>query len=394
MILAEEKGSSMTQLLAQVFYDQFKAPCEALSHAPGRVNLIGEHTDYNDGFVLPMALDRGISVAARRRRDRRLRIYSPEYSQIVELDLNALRREGPAQWYHYAAGMHHALRQDGYNVVGADMAVLGNLPKGAGLSSSAALELAVGRAACALGGWSWDPVAMALLAQKAESEFVGVKCGIMDQFAVALAEPHSALFLDCRTLERRSIPIRFEDAVFVVVDSGVHRELSGSRYNERASECRQAVEELARVKPGLESLRDVDLSMLKRVEASDSLWMRRARHVVGENARVHLAVQALEQGDQNAFGRLMKRSQGSLRADFDVSCPELDTLVRVASRAPGCLGARLTGAGFGGCTVNLVRKEELRAFGDNVRRDYRDLVGKEAQVHVFRPGEAVRLIEN
>lgn len=387
-----ESMHPMKEYASRLFYDHFHARCDLVAASPGRVNLIGEHTDYNSGFVLPMALDKEVYVAAKRRSDKRIRAYSPETHQSFEMSLTDIRPDPTVKWSPYVAGIYWALTKDGYHVLGADLLIVGNLPQGVGLSSSAALELALARAACALGGWAWDAAAMALVGQTAESDFVGVKCGIMDQFAVAVSEPQSALFLDCKTLGHRSIPVQFDDAIFVVTDTGVQRELTSSAYNERREQCEKAVTHLIPRRTHASSLRDVDLSALKKFEGSAEKWVRRARHVISENARVLEAVQALESRDAARFGALMTASHESLRDDYEVSCRELDLLVAAALRFQGTLGSRLTGAGFGGCTVSLVRSDRLEEFVRQVPQFYRASSGREAQVHVFQPGKPARIL--
>jgi galactokinase len=389
---AATEVSQFKEYLQKLFFEQFKEDCSLVACAPGRVNLIGEHTDYNDGFVLPMALDKEVYVAARRRSDSKLRLYSVDYKQGVDLDLETLSLRPEGSWDNYVAAVYWALRQEGYHVGGADLMILGNLPQGTGLSSSAALELAVARAACGLGAWSWDAPAMALLAQKAENEFVGVNCGIMDQFAVAVAEPHSALFLDCRSLAFKSLPVSFKNAEFVVINSSVKRELQSSHYNQRRQECELAVTKLRAFAPGLKSLRDADEALLKRAGDDNAVWKKRARHVVSEDARVNEAVKALEKGDAAAFGKLMNASHESLRLDYEVSCKELDILVEAACDQQGCFGSRLTGAGFGGCTISLVRSDAIPAFEKNVAQLYKQSTGKSAQIFTFRPGKPARLL--
>jgi galactokinase len=359
--------------------------------APGRVNLIGEHTDYNAGLVLPMALDKGVYVAGRRRADRKLKLYSADYQQWQELDLETMAFKPEQGWANYVAGTLWALRDAGKPLFGLDLAMAGDLPQGAGLSSSAALELAVSRLASGLGGWAWDAPGMALLAQKAENKFVGVNCGIMDQFAVAVAEPRCALYLDCRNLQYRSVPIRLAGYAFVVIHSGVKRELKGSAYNDRRRECEEAVRQAQARRPGVQSLRDVDLSLLESTQGSGQVWFRRGRHVITENARVEAAVAALEAGDAAKLGTLMTQSHESLRDDFEVSCQELDVLVQSALEA-GALGSRLTGAGFGGCTVSLVAEAQAADFGRKVVETYKVKTGIDAPVYAFRPGQAARLL--
>lgn len=374
------------------FAETFGRPCGLVAAAPGRVNLIGEHTDYNDGYVLPMALDREILVGAAARDDDTLRVYSADYREECSIKLGALGPGSVKGWAGYAAAVHWALMREGYPLRGADLFLHGDLPRGAGLSSSAALELAVARAACALGGWTWDAAAMARTCQKAENEYVGVQCGIMDQFAAAVGEPDCALFLDCRSLAHESVPIGWTGAEFVVIDSGVRRSLHTSAYNERREECRRAVRELSARFPGLSSLRDATPEMLWDLAFENEIWWRRARHVVSENGRVLLALQALRGGKPAAFGSLMSASHASLRDDYAVSCPELDLLVAGALEQPGCFGARLTGAGFGGCTISLVASKAVPDFTEKVTAPYRAAKGISPQVFVFKAGRPARLL--
>ncbi len=380
------------QSLHKLFLERFGAPCDLVAAAPGRVNLIGEHTDYNDGFVLPMALDREVYVAARKRADGKLRLFSVDYNQGVELELSGLKHRSEGSWDNYVAAVYWVLGREGYQLSGADLLILGKLPQGTGLSSSAALELAVARAACGLSGWAWDPVAMALAGQKAENQFIGVNCGIMDQFAVAVCQPFSALFLDCRSLEHRSIPIPFKSAEFIVVNSCVKRELKTSAYNERRAQCAEAVSRLQALKPGIKALRDASLADLAATGGKDELWFRRARHVISEDLRTQEAVKALEKAEAPAFGRLMSASHASLRDDYEVSCRELDVLVEEALKVPGVHGSRLTGAGFGGCTVSLVEASAGEAFQRQVSAAYKSRTGIEAQVFKFRPGQSARIL--
>lgn len=384
-------NQSQLEQLQDAFKREFHAVPTVLAAAPGRVNLIGEHTDYNDGFVMPMALDREIYVAARPRPDRKVHLYSVELEKSASFDLEQLYRNG-AQWNSYVAAVYWAAQQKGLETTGAEIAIYGTLPQGCGLSSSAALELAIARALAGLASWSWEPSKMALMCQEAENDFIGVKCGIMDQFAVAVCEPQSALFLDCRSLETRSIPVAFEDAEFLVVNSMVKRQLQSSHYNERREECQDAVRELRKAQANLESLRDVTLQTLEATPGHESLWGRRARHVISENRRVQAAVDALVLKDLQAFGSLMNDSHESLRKDYEVSCAELDLLVDTARACEGVYGARLTGAGFGGCTVNLVHSEAVPEIQKVLKKKYKAVTGMEPQIFSFRPGAAARLL--
>jgi galactokinase len=358
-----------------------------VAFAPGRINLIGEHTDYNGGYVLPMPLGQGIAVAAARREDALLRVRSLEFAETLSWDPAALVRAQPASWGAYVAGMRVALDRAGLPLGGADLLIASDLPAGAGLSSSAALEVSAARALVALAGAPWDPEAAALMAHRVENDFVGVHSGVMDPFAIALGEPHSALFLDCRSLARESVPVRLDGCAFVLADSGVRRKLDDGRYNARRAECSAAVALLRRWDPGIRTLRDATEAILDRA-ASDGATdpcLRRARHVVSENGRVLRALEALAQGDAPAFGALLNASHESLARDFEVSCPELDRLVSLARADGACFGARLVGAGFGGCTLNLVAASGAEAF--------RARLGQAARTFLFEPGMAAHVVD-
>jgi galactokinase len=355
---------------------------EVCASAPGRVNLIGEHTDYNDGFVLPAAIDRAIRIAGRRRADRTVRLHALDLSDSVEFGLDAVQRDERHSWSNYFRGVTRFLQADGYKLPGADVAFGGNIPREAGLSSSAAVEVATLAFWRKLAGLDFDPVYGVKLARRAENEFVGMPCGVMDQFASALSRQGHALFLDCRDLSFRHVPLK-ADVKIVVSNSGVKRALTQSEYEIRLKQCRQAVAQLGATGLAVKSLREVDLDDLEVArEALGGLLFRRARHVVSENQRVLEAVEALEGGDLERFGQLMYASHESLRDDYEVSSRELDTLVELARRQPGVLGARMTGAGFGGCTVNLVEAETAEDFARAVRAGYKERLGLDADVYV------------
>jgi galactokinase len=323
--------------------------------APGRVNLIGDHTDYNDGFVLPMALDRGTACAAGAREDGVLRVHSVAHGETREARLSELQAPGGSSFFDYVAGVCWALRESGHPLRGADALVLGNLPIAAGLSSSASLELAAARALAAVSALPWEPVAMARLAQRAENAYVGVSCGLMDLYAAAASRAGCATLLDCRSLEAQAVPLP-EGATVVVMNTGVRRALATSAYNERRAACEAAVQALSALRPGLRALRDVDLPLLEegRARLTATTW-KRAAHVVAENQRPVAMAEAFRRGDLAGAGRLMNDSHASLRDLYEVSSLELDLVTDLARAHPACLGARLTGAGFGGCAVALVR---------------------------------------
>ena len=347
--------------LRAVFRRVFGSEPAATVRAPGRVNLIGEHTDYNEGFVLPLAIDRDVLAAARPRDDDVVVAYTANFDRPVRFTIGEPRRDAGEPWSDYLRGVAFVLRRRGLPLLGMDLALAGSVPVGAGLGSSAALEVAVAWAFRTVGGFALDRVELALLCQRAESEFVGVRCGIMDQFVAALGHGGHALFLDCRDLSYRHVPLPPGTKV-VVTDSLLRRELAHAAYNERRAECAEAVGLLRGPLPAIRSLRDVAAKDLAEQDAVlPALLRRRARHVVGENERVLQAVAALERGDAARIGRLMDEAHASLRDDYEVSLPELDLLV-AAARSAGALGARLTGAGFGGCIVSLVPAKALPGF--------------------------------
>lgn len=338
--------------------------------APGRVNLIGEHTDYNQGFVLPAAIDRDVLMAVRGRGDRLARVYSLDYRESVEFSLDAIQHDPGHSWSNYIRGTLSILVEKGFDLRGMDILVTGEVPQGAGLSSSAALETATAVAARQVSGFSLHGPELALACQAAENSFVGVNCGIMDQFTSVLGREGNALFIDCRSYEHKLVPVPAGYRI-VICDSGVRRGLSGSEYNLRRAQCEEAVEVLKQDLPHVRALSDVSGEDLARYGARLRPEVRRrVAHVVSENERVKRSVEALRQGRVEDFGRLMYESHASLKDNFEVSCPELDALVEVASGLPGVVGARMTGAGFGGCTVNLVREDQVGAFERSVLEGY------------------------
>lgn len=339
--------------------------------APGRVNLIGDHTDYNDGLVLPMTLDRGVYVGIRKRTDSRVRLCSVRYDELLEYEPAACPSPPPGHWSSYVIGIVEELRQRRLVRSGFEAVIDGNMATGAGLSSSAALEVATVIALQDLFGFRMDPVDMATFCQRVEHRYAKVLCGIMDQFTSGLGRQGRALLLDCRSLEYEHIPVNLGDARIVIVDSGVKRSLSGSDYNARRAECEQAVEILSRVDGGIRSLRDVSLDMLDaHADRLAPLLHRRCRHVITENRRVRDAAAALPSGRPETFGHLMYASHASLRDDYAVSCPELDLLVELAETVDGVFGSRMTGAGFGGSTVSIVRSDSVPDFVETLNKAY------------------------
>ncbi|HWQ14733.1 MAG TPA: galactokinase [Roseiflexaceae bacterium] len=357
--------------------------------APGRVNLIGEHTDYNDGFVFPVAIDRATYVAAHPRADRIVHVVAADLDDEDSFALDDIQRSVEHPWSNYIRGVARALIVAGHRLAGADLLVTSDVPRGAGLSSSAALEVGVGYAFQTLNRLNILGEELALLAQGAENHFVGVKSGIMDQFISALGQPDHALLIDCRDLSYRPIPIP-PNAQIVVCDSHIERSLAASAYNQRRQECDEAVRLLRQWYPKILALRDVSVEQLRAHESDlPEPVRRRARHVVTENDRALRGAQALEGGDVAAFGVLMNESHASLRDDYEVSIPPIDALVAAAQAVPGCYGSRLTGAGFGGCTVSLVEQGAVGRFRQEVAAAYRNATGRETTIYVCRASAGV-----
>jgi galactokinase len=354
-----------------------------LARAPGRINLIGEHTDYNDGFVLPAAIDRDTLIVASPRPGRQIRAQSLNIEGLAELDLDKLR-PGKA-WHDYVAGVAAKLENSHY-VQGCDLTIASTIPLGGGLSSSAALEVATALALTAFMGQDFAPKHLALLCQKAEQDFVGANVGVMDQFISLFGQPDHALFLDCRSLATEAIPLPLAEAglALVVCDSGVKHAIAGGEYNKRRKECAEAVRVLSATYPHVTSLRDATPKLLEQAWGSfggrNAIAGQRARHVVSENARVQATVEALKRGDWAAVGDALWSSHASLRDDYEVSIPEIDALVEIARGVEGVLGSRLMGGGFGGSTLTLLQRGAVPAFTDAIHSGYREQFGREATV--------------
>ena len=367
------------------FRDRFGTPPTVIAAAPGRVNLIGEHTDYNEGFVLPAAIDRAIVVAARARADSRLNLYSVNFAQSASHTLGAALPSRPRQWVKYVAGVAAMLQRAGETLTGADMCINGNIPRGAGLSSSAALEMAVASALEHLNHLSRPDTDIIRFCQQAEHEFVGVQCGIMDQFISRLGRSGHALLIDCRSLAHEHVPVP-EGVRLVILDTGTKRTLASSAYNRRREECAESVRQLSAVLPGIAALRDVSAAAFAdHAEILPPDIRRRARHVVTENERVLQAVEALRRGDLAVLGKLMYDSHLSLERDYEVSCMELDTMVDICAECDGVYGARMTGAGFGGCAICIARAEAVETIARRVEREYPEKTGKTPTILVTSP---------
>lgn len=359
--------------------------------APGRVNLIGEHTDYNGGFVLPMAIDRRTYVAIGKRNDRRVRVKSLVLKEDGEFDLDDRSLASERRWLHYVAGMAWTLVEQGLKLTGADLLIDSDVPIGGGLSSSAALEVAAGEALAAIAAVKIDDVALALAGQQAETVFVGARVGIMDQLTVVLGRKEHALLIDCRFLEAKPISLAHLKATMVVCNTNVKHELASSAYNDRRAECERGVEHLRQKLPHIRSLRDVTPDQFRKYEGDlPDPVRRRCRHVITENDRTLKAAEALGAGDRETLGSLMKASHESLRDDYEVSSRELDVMVDIALRHEAVIGARMTGGGFGGCTINVVRPDGVEDFREFVSRGYQAATNICPDVYVVKADEGAR----
>ncbi len=388
--------------MSERFSSIFASEPQLTIRAPGRVNLIGEHTDYNDGFVFPCAIDREMLIVARASKNKRARVYSLDYDALDEFEIDAIEKTGEPgkEWCNYLRGVLKILAESRHRLTAFDAVISGNVPQGAGLSSSAAYEVAVATLQKELSDLPLDGKQIALLAQRAENEFIGVQCGIMDQFISALGEEDAALLIDCRTLEWKSVPLNLaqHNACIVIVNSGVRRGLVDSEYNKRRAECHEGVSILSTVLDkggaGLSSLRDVSASDLERnIHNLPDTVARRCRHVVFENERVLKAVDVLKAGDLKTFGLLMNQSHASLRDDYEVSCKELDLLVELAHKQSGVIGARMTGAGFGGCMVALIDRDEIDVFRRNVVQVYEEQSGRTAELYACQAVAGAGLLQ-
>ncbi len=367
-----------------------------LVRAPGRVNLIGEHTDYNDGFVFPAAIDRDVLIAAAPRTDRQVRAYALNFNQSSTFTLEDIQpaTEGRERWSNYIRAMAWVLHEEGLGTQGMNCVTLGDVPLGAGLSSSAAMLVASGLAFAAGAGLELEPVRLALLAQRAEREFVGVNVGIMDQFISALGQKDHALLIDTRSLTYEAVPLPQSGVTIVIADTNKKRGLVDSEYNTRRAECERAVEILKESLPEIIALRDVSLADFERyADRLPEETRRRARHVVTEDARTLESVTALKAGDITRFGQLMNESHYSLQHDYEVSCRELDAMVEAARSIEGVYGARMTGAGFGGCTVSLVATEAVEKFQQEVPALYKQATGLTPAIYVTTAAQGAQRLK-
>lgn len=392
----------MKHEVAQSIWEEFErfspGPLDQVEvfFAPGRVNLIGEHTDYNGGYVLPAALNLGVYTFVRQREDGVLRFASTGFDRVVSVLPGKLMFRQEDDFANYPKGVIALLKQvRGVEFSGGDFLFHGNLPYGAGLSSSAAIELATAVAVTTLTGAQIHPAELAQISQHAENQFVGVNCGIMDQFAVAMGQKDKALSLNCKTLDYQLVPIQTSGYRLVITNTNKRRGLADSKYNERRTECEQALHDLQQVNPDLTCLADVnpkDWSTLEQSITND-VWHKRARHVVFENSRAKSAAQVLAQGEIRTFGEMMNESHQSLRDDYEVTGRELDALVEAACAVEGCIGSRMTGAGFGGCTVSLVELNRVPTFEEQVHHRYTAVTGLKPSFYVCEIGDGAHHIE-
>ncbi|HUT11553.1 MAG TPA: galactokinase [Thermoguttaceae bacterium] len=373
--------------VARHFADRFAEQPRWIVRSPGRVNLIGEHTDYNDGFVLPFAIDRAIWIALRPRADRTVAVHSIDYDQQGVFPLDALTHS-KAGWLEYLKGTAWSLGEAGCKLTGWEGVLLGDVPLEAGLSSSAALEMATARAFAVAGDLEWDPAGMARLGQRAENEWVGVNCGIMDQLISAAGKADHALLIDCRSLETQPVP--FPPGVAVaVLDTGTRRGLVDSAYNERRAQCESAADFFQ-----VPALRDVDPDLFQRLaQGLDDTTQRRAMHVITENDRTLQAADAMRRGEVRALGVLMNKSHESLRDDYEVSSDALNAMVESAQAHKACYGARMTGAGFGGCAMALIDAAAAEDFAEKTAAAYQEATGNTPAVYVCRATNGAEVVK-
>jgi galactokinase len=377
-----ERGSipGSARTVAERFLAVYGTSPSGLFRAPGRVNLIGEHTDYNDGFVMPVAIDFSCYSAIRSRSDRTLSVYSQQFQENIEFNLDRLVGPPKKHWSDYVRGVAAVLRDEGYPLKGADLLIDGQVPIGSGLSSSASIEVSSALALTSLGGITVPLGTLARLCQRAENEYTGARCGIMDQFVSCFGRQDQALLLDCRSLEMTYLALP-PNVRLVICNTMVRHELAAGEYNERRASCERSIEAIRKFLPNIRALRDLTLEDLEKYGSLLSeIDFRRCRHVITENARVIDAKEALGHVDLARFGQLMYQSHNSLNHDYEVSCRELNLMVSLARNLPGVYGARMTGGGFGGCTINLVEREAVTEFQTSVAHEYEKLTDLSPQI--------------
>lgn len=389
-------NNSRVSAVTDAFIQQFHAKPQFVVRAPGRVNLIGEHTDYNEGFVFPTAIDREMIIAATPNGSDEIVAYSLDYQETDRFNLSGIGKSDEHPWADYLRGVLSTLQKRKFVVSGFNAVLAGNVPQGAGLSSSAAYEVAVVTLCNEIDELSIGGKDVALIAQQAENEFVDMQCGIMDQFISALGQEDAALMIDCRSLDYRAVPLKLSERGYsiVITNSGVRRGLVDSEYNARRSECADGVKLLSKLTGrNLNSLRDIEIGEFETHSGQlPAKVVQRCRHVISENKRVIDAVSALESSDLERFGKLMNQSHVSLRDDFEVSCSEVDQLVELSQKHPGVLGARMTGAGFGGCTVAIIANDAVDSFRKSVIPQYEKQTGRKTEIYVCASTAGAQLL--
>ncbi len=389
---------STQESITRIFQQKFGHAPAHLARAPGRVNLLGEHVDYNDGLVLPAAIDRATYIAFSPTDSHHTALFAADFSEqasFTPINLSAkLQSDGSpfSDWAKYPAGVAWALTEKNLPVKNMQVVFASDVPRGAGLSSSASVELAFAVAWMTLGSWKLPPMELALICQRAENKYVGVNCGIMDQFASACGEKNKLLLLDCRSLEYQTLPLP-KDVAMVVADTSVRRKLTTSAYNDRRAACEEAVKILRKDLPEIKSLRDVSVDDFNlHANKLPAQIEKRARHVVEEIERTNRAVTLLQRGDIVGFGKLMNECHVSLRDLYEVSIPELDTMACIAQSLSGCYGARLTGAGFGGCVASLVARDQVEAFAKNLAHGYESETGHHPEIYICEASDGASVI--
>ena len=375
------------------FQRRFGAPPALVVRAPGRINLIGEHTDYNEGFVLPAAIDKAIYFAASPRSDRQCRFFAYNFHEHFDCTLDALKKNATTHWADYLMGVIDEVQKAGFQISGLDLAFGGDIPTGSGLSSSAAVESGMARVLDVLFGLNLSKMDQVGLAKRAENNFVGLQCGIMDMFASVMGRPNACVKLDCRSLAFEYFPFESSEFTLVLCNSGVKHALVDSEYNTRRAECAEGVRLMSAVFPGINSLRDLSPEqILARKEHLPETVFRRCRYVTQENERVESACKALKNNDFQQFGQLMYQTHEGLQHDYEVSCPELDFLVEATRRDDAVPGSRMMGGGFGGCTINLVRKNDVQGFIQRMKIAYQEAFGRDLPCHEVVLSDGVSVI--
>lgn len=388
----------MIEKISAIFQQKFGSAPAFIAQAPGRVNLLGEHVDYNDGFVMPVAIDRATYIAFSPAAGPDNCLVAADFDQQTCFSLQTIATKTQTdgsplpEWGLYPAGMCWAIAEAGLATPAINAVFSSNVPRGSGLSSSASVEMAFAIAWQQVGGWSRTPMERARLGQRAENQYVGVSCGIMDQFASACGENNKLLFLDCRSLQYHSLPLP-ENIALVVADTGVRRKLTTGEYNRRHDACTEAVRLLQAHLPAIQALRDVSPEDFNRLSADlPEEVKKRARHIISEVQRTITAIPLLEKSDMVGFGKLMNECHLSLRDDYEVSIHELDTMVSIAQALPGCYGARLTGAGFGGCTINLVERTQAQQFARLLGQGYQQATGQSPEIYICQASQGAGML--